>query len=96
MVDLVVMAWISWFSCAPVEANAETRKNLRLARQAAFPDNGSGDSGLNAVFEFDHAGAPHGLPERVMALSHKIGEFSSRARWRLGGTFLLAQLRCLR
>ncbi len=44
---------------------------------------------LKAVFEFDHAGAPHGLPERVMALSHKIGSLSQRARWRHGGLFIL-------
>ena len=73
----------------PLEADADTRGSLMLARQAAFPDNGGGNSSVKAVFEFDHAGAPHGLPERVMALSHKIGALSSRARWRLGGLFLL-------
>ena len=73
----------------PLEADAETRENLSLARQAAFSDSGSGSSGLRAVFEFDHAGAPYGLPERVMALSHKIGVFSPAARWRLGGLFRL-------
>lgn len=73
----------------PLEADAETRRNLSLARQAAFSDSSGGNKSLKAVFEFDHAGAPHGLPERVMALSHKIGVFSSRARWRLGGLFLL-------
>ena len=70
----------------PLVADANTRRNLMLARRAAFPE--SGDA-LKAVFEFDHAGAPHGLPERLMALSHKIGVFSPRARWRLGGLFLL-------
>lgn len=76
----------------PMEANAATRENLEAARQAAFASRGSsggGNSGLRVLFEFDHAGAPHGLPERVMALSHKIGRLSSTARWRLGGLFLL-------
>ena len=76
----------------PLEADAETRENLTSARQAAVTRSDSSDgsnSSLRAVFEFDHAGAPHGLPERVMALSHKIGIFSPAARWRLGGLFLL-------
>eukprot|EP00752_Nemacystus_decipiens_P017825 g15981.t1 len=75
-----------------LQEDAETRKNLSSARKAAFcpRDSGcGGDGSVTAVFEFDYAGAPHGLPERVMALSHKIGELSSRARWRLGGLFLL-------
>lgn len=82
-VDLLVIMRL------PLEADAETRENLSLARQAAFSDSGSDRSGLRAVFEFDHAGAPYGLPERVMALSHKIGVFSPAARWRLGGLFCL-------
>ena len=84
-VDLLVVMRL-----APV-ADEETRESLSLARQAALrPRDGNGGNGsLKAVFKFDHAGAPHGLPERVMALSHKIGVFSSRARWRLGGLFLL-------
>lgn len=73
----------------PLEADAETRRNLMLAREAAFSDCSGRNSGLKVLFEFDHAGAPHGLPERVMAMSHKIGVFSLRARWRLGGLFLL-------
>lgn len=60
-----------------------------LSRQTAFPDNGDGNNGLKAVFGLDHAGAPHGLPERVTTLSHKIGVFSPRVRWRLGGLLLL-------
>ena len=83
-VDLLVIMRL------PLKADAETRRNLVLARQAAFPDSGGGgNTSLKVVFEFDHAGAPHGLPERVMALSHKIGVFSPLARWRLGGLFLL-------
>eukprot|EP00903_Cladosiphon_okamuranus_P017025 g15690.t1 len=73
----------------PLEADANTQRNLMLSRQTAFPNGGDRNNCLKAVFEFDHAGAPHGLPERVMALSHKIGAFSSRARWRLGGLLLL-------
>ena len=76
----------------PLKADAETRGTLSLARQTALTSrdgNGGNSSCLKAVFEFDHAGAPHGLPERVMALSHRIGTFSPRARWRLGGLFLL-------
>ena len=85
-VDLLVIMRL------PLEADAETRENLSLARRAALnPRDSSGGRSisLKAVFEFDHAGAPHGLPERVMALSHKIGTFSPAARWRLGGLFLL-------
>eukprot|EP00903_Cladosiphon_okamuranus_P012364 g11589.t3 len=77
----------------PLKADAKTRENLSLARQAAALDahesSGGGNSRLKAVFQFDHAGAPYGLPERVMALSHKIGIISPAARWRLGGLFLL-------
>eukprot|EP00903_Cladosiphon_okamuranus_P019169 g17631.t1 len=76
----------------PLKADAKTRENLSSARQAALDphdSSGGGNSRLKAVFEFDHAGAPYGLPERVMALSHKIGIFSPAARWRLGGLFLL-------
>eukprot|EP00752_Nemacystus_decipiens_P013632 g12085.t2 len=84
-VDLLVIMRL------PLKADANMRDTLLLAKQAAL--NSSVDSvghkSLKAVFEFDHAGAPHGLPERVMALSHKIGMFSPRARWRLGGLFLL-------
>ena len=82
-VDLLVIMRL------PLKADAETRRSLSLARQAALPSNSGRNSSLKAVFEFDNAGAPHGLPERVMALSHKIGTFSRRARWRLGGLFLL-------
>lgn len=84
-VDLLVIMRL------PLEADEKTRKNLSLARQTALKlrDSSDGKSSLKAVFKFDHAGAPHGLPERVMALSHKIGEFHSRARWRHGGLFLL-------
>ena len=80
-VDLLVIMRL------PLEADAKTQRNLVLARTAAFPDSSGGNSGLQAVFEFDNAGAPHGLPERVMALCHKIGTLSPRARWRLGGVF---------
>lgn len=68
------------------------RDHLSSARQAALKPvdtSASGNNSLKAVFEFDHAGAPHGIPERVMALSHKIGTFSTAARRRLGGLFLL-------
>lgn len=75
----------------PLEVDAETRQTLSSVRQSALmPGDGSGGTAkLRAVVEFDHAGAPHGLPERVMALSHKIGTFSPRARWRHGGLFVL-------
>eukprot|EP00752_Nemacystus_decipiens_P010711 g9538.t3 len=85
-VDLLVIMRL------PPEADAKTRANLSLARDAALrldDSSGRGNSSLKAVFQFDHAGAPHGLPERVMALGHKIGVFSPAARWRLGGLFLL-------
>lgn len=86
-VDLLVIMRL------PLEADAGTRGNLESAREAAAltsrDSSGGVNCGLKAVFKFDHAGAPHGLPERVMALSHKIGIFSSTARWRLGGLFLL-------
>eukprot|EP00752_Nemacystus_decipiens_P016836 g15068.t1 len=84
-VDLLVITRL------PIEADAEMRKNLSSARQDArhSHDSSSGGGCLRAFFRFDHAGAPHGLPERVMALSHKIGIFSPAARWRLGGLFLL-------
>eukprot|EP00752_Nemacystus_decipiens_P001882 g1813.t1 len=88
-VDLLVIMRL------PLEAEEKYRQHLSTARQVALKlwdnsDNSSdGKSSLKAVFEFDHAGAPHGLPERVMALSHKIGVFSAKARWRLGGLFLL-------
>lgn len=84
-VDLLVIMRL------PLEADEKTRANLSLARQTALKlrDSSDGKSSLKAVFKFDHAGAPHGLPERVMALSHKVGIFSPRARWRLGGLFLL-------
>lgn len=88
-VDLLVIMRL------PLEADTETRANLQLARQVASASrDGSGEagsSGLKALFEFDHAGDPHGLPERVIALSHKIGALSSTARWRLGGLFLLRE-----
>ena len=75
----------------PQEADAKMRETLSSIRQPALS---SGDiSGANtrvrAAFEFGRAGAPHGLPERVLALSHKIGVFSPRARWRYGGLFIL-------
>eukprot|EP00752_Nemacystus_decipiens_P017775 g15937.t1 len=85
-VDLLVIMRL------PEEADAETRENLLKARKDAFspPFSSGGDHGsLKAVFEFDHGGAPHGLPERVMALSHKIGILSAATRWRLGGHFIL-------
>ena len=84
-VDLLVIMRL------PPEADAQTRENLASARQAALSsqDSDGGKTTLKAVFEFDHAGAPYGLPERVMALSHKVGAFSPAARWRLGGLFLL-------
>lgn len=85
-VDLLVVMRL------PLEADAGTRENLESAREAAVQSRdscGGGNCGLKAVFQFDHAGAPHGLPERVIALSHKIGILSSTARWRLGGLFLL-------
>eukprot|EP00752_Nemacystus_decipiens_P006448 g5808.t1 len=82
-VDLLVIMRL------PLVADEKSRKEL--ARQVALNgcDDIDGKSSLKAVFKFDHAGAPHGLPERVMALSHKIGVFSPEARWRLGGLFLL-------
>eukprot|EP00903_Cladosiphon_okamuranus_P010529 g9959.t1 len=86
VVDLLVIMRL------PLEADAETRDHLSSARQAALTRGDTIDGGnrsLKAVFEFDRAGAPHGLPERVMALSHRIGAFSPRARWRLGGLILL-------
>lgn len=85
-VDLLVIMRL------PSEADPKTQKNLEAAREAALASHGSsggGNCGLKAVFQFDHAGAAHGLPERVMALSHGIGIFSSTARWRLGGHFIL-------
>lgn len=84
-VDLLVIMRL------PPEADTETRENLSLARQAAliFRDTSGGNGGLKVLFEFDHAGAPYGLPERVMALSHKVGVLSLAAGWRLGGLFLL-------
>lgn len=71
-------------------ADATTQANLEGAR-AAY-DRGSNRTKrriLKAMFKFDHGGAPHGLPERVMALCHKIGMLSPGARWRLGGLFIL-------
>eukprot|EP00903_Cladosiphon_okamuranus_P006480 g6339.t1 len=86
-VDLLVIMRL------PFEATAAMREKLKSAREAAFSSGnnstGGGNRGLKAVFKFDHAGAPYGLPERIMALSHKIGEFMSKARWRLGGLFRL-------
>lgn len=85
-VDLLVIMRL------PLEADAGTREDLESAREAALPSRdscGGENCDLKAVFQFDHAGAPHGLPERVMAFSHKIGILSSTARWRLGGLFLL-------
>jgi len=72
----------------PPEPDADARAALSSVRELAL---GSGHhaAGLKVVFEFDHAGAPQGLPERVIALSHKIGTFSRRARWRYGGIFIL-------
>eukprot|EP00903_Cladosiphon_okamuranus_P010532 g9962.t1 len=86
VVDLLVIMRL------PLEADTETRDHLSSARRAALTRGETIDGGnrsIKAVFEFDHAGAPHGLPERVMAMSHKIGAFSPRARWRLGGLLLL-------
>ena len=77
----------------PQEADTKMRETLSSVRQPALSsgDVGGGSTRVRAVFEFDHAGAPHGLPERVLALSHKIGIFSPRARWRHGGLFILHQ-----
>lgn len=43
-------------------------------------------SGLKATWVF-HEGAPYGLPERILALCHRLGLMSSQARWRYGALF---------
>eukprot|EP00903_Cladosiphon_okamuranus_P010804 g10207.t1 len=78
----------------PEEATPKMRETLSSVREPAVSSGGISDENtrvkaVKAVFEFDHAGAPHGLPERVMALAHQIGTFHPEARWRHGGLFIL-------
>jgi len=75
----------------PQEADAKMRETLSSVREPNLSsgDTSAGKARVKAVFEFDNAGAPHGLPERVMALTHQIGTFHPEARWRRGGLFIL-------
>lgn len=78
MRDMLVWRWL------PLSLTEELREHLEDLLEKKRQ---SGAREVTLKWEFDSAGAPHGLVGRVMALCHVVGEAETGLCWRSGAVF---------
>ncbi|CAM9253374.1 unnamed protein product, partial [Sphacelaria rigidula] len=59
----------------------------RLFEHSLANDKQPGDSEVTLKWEFDKAGPPQGLVERLISSCHVLGEVDARVCWRYGAAF---------
>lgn len=81
--DMLVWRWL------PLHLTGELQEYLEKLLEKKQQD-GAREVTLN--WEFDRAGAPHGLVGRLMALCHVVGEAEAGLCWRCGAVFKSARV----
>ena len=76
--DMLVLRWL------PLSLTEEVQEHLENLLEQKRQD---GAREVTLKWEFDSAGAPHGLVGRVMALCHVVGEAETGLCWRSGAVF---------